>query len=148
MKTRAMILSAALAVLISAPVAIAAPAGSAAKPALSGTAAGSAPVQMVDHRWGRHRDRRMGPRRIVRKLHRRGFTNIWRVRSRGDVYIVRANGRRGAPLRLVVDAYSGKIIGRTVVRGRGFPRHNRGYWGGHWNGNGNGGVGFGVWGRF
>ncbi|WP_349358285.1 hypothetical protein [Stappia sp.] len=148
MTTRKLILSAALALLMSAPVAVAAPGGAApaaAKPAVAGTLVQDGQVHLAGKRWRGHRGQRLGPRRIVRKLHRRGFTNIQRIRPRGDVYIVRANGRRGAPLRLVVDAYSGQIVGRTVVRGPWQRPHRGGQWGHHWGGNG---VGFGVWGRW
>ncbi|WP_037546994.1 hypothetical protein [Stappia stellulata] len=109
-------------------------------PAVS-TTADAGQVIKVGRRWGRHRDRRLGPRRIVRKLHRRGFRNISRVRSRGDVYVVRAKGRRGAPLRLVVDAYSGQVVGRTVLGGRRWG-------GGHRGGRRGGQFSWGVWGRF
>ncbi|SDU36002.1 hypothetical protein [Stappia sp. ES.058] len=103
-------------------------------------------VIKVGQRIRRHRDRRLGPRRIVRKLHRRGFRNVSRVRARGDIYIVRANGRRGAPLRLVVDAYSGKVVGRTVLRGPGRGRGGH-RWGGRRDHRG-GDFTWGFWGRF
>ncbi|MBB99550.1 MAG: hypothetical protein CML67_08440 [Rhodobacteraceae bacterium] len=115
--------------------------------AASTATADAGQVIKVGQRYGRHRDRRLGPRRIVRKLHRKGFRNISRVRARGDIYVVRADGRRGAPLRLVVDAYSGQVIGRTVLGGRRWGGGHRGgpRWGG---GHRDGQFSWGIWGRF
>lgn len=65
-----------------------------------------------------HRFERLGPRQIAHRLYRQGFRDIRAIRARGDVYVVRAEGRRGLPVRLVVDAFSGEIIGRTVLDNR------------------------------
>lgn len=95
-------------------------------------ASASVEIQLVGHRRGPgYRSDRLGPRQIVRRLHRKGYKRIGNLRARGDVYVVRAHGRRGVPQRLVVDAYSGRVVGRTVVG-----------WGGR------GGWGHGGWGRW
>ena len=92
----------------------------------------SVEIQLVGHRRGPgYRAHRLGPRQIARRLHRQGYKRIGNLRPRGDVYVVRAHGRRGVPQRLVVDAYSGRVVGRTVVG-----------WGGR------GGRGHGGWGRW
>lgn len=122
--------------------------GAQALDARAGKAPSAAPVsasldiQLVGHRRGPgYRSHRLGPRQIVRRLHRKGYKRIGNLRSRGDVYVVRAHGRRGVPQRLVVDAYSGQVVGRTVVGWGG-----RGGWGhGGW---GHGGWGHGGWGRW
>lgn len=67
------------------------------------------------HHWGGPRFERLRPRQIVRRLERRGFYDVHNLRPRGDVYVARARGPRGVPQRLVIDAYSGEIIGRTVI---------------------------------
>lgn len=98
-------------------------------------ASASVEIQLVGHRRGPgYRSHRLGPRQIVRRLHRKGYKRIGNLRARGDVYVVRAHGRRGVPQRLVVDAYSGRIVGRAVVGG--------------WGGPGRGGWGHGGWGRW
>lgn len=79
----------------------------------------SVEVQLAGHRRGPgYRAHRLGPRQIVRRLHRQGFHRIGNPRPRGDVYVLRAHGPRGVPQRLVVDAYSGRIVGRTVIGAR------------------------------
>jgi hypothetical protein len=61
------------------------------------------------------------PRSIARSLHRRGFTDVERLRRRGGVYIAEATGPRGNRVRLVIDAYSGEIEGlRVLDRGYGW----------------------------
>lgn len=94
-----------------------------------GVSAGNA-VITVDWRGpGRphhgNRWERLGPRQVARRLHRQGYRDIRDIRPRGNVYVVRAAGRRGVPLRLVVDAFSGEVVGRTVIRhgyGHGYGR--------------------------
>ncbi|MCC4245437.1 hypothetical protein [Stappia indica] len=88
-------------------------------------------VQLAGHRG---RDRRgyrldrLGPRQIVNRLHRQGFRDISNVRPRGHVYVAHARGYRGMPQRLVVDAYSGQVVGRSPIGrgyGHGWGRHGR-----------------------
>jgi len=89
----------------------------------------SAAVQPVEyrHRAGkRHMHRKLGPRQIRRSLRHRGFYGIEILRERRHVYVVRAHGWRGHPVRLVVDARSAEILRRKPIR--------HGYnWGYQWN---------------
>ncbi|WP_417678539.1 hypothetical protein [Roseibium sp.] len=71
--------------------------------------------------WGR-----MGPHQIRRSLKHRGFHRVRIVDARGPVYVVKARGWRGAPVRLVVDAFNGRILRKHVTR-----RHHGG-WGRSW----------------
>ncbi len=77
----------------------------------------------------RYRYERLGPRQIARQVHRQGFRDIRNIRARGDVYVLRAEGRRGIPVRLVVDAFSGEVIGRTIIDNRhGYgPKYGKGF---------------------
>lgn len=52
----------------------------------------------------------LSPRGIYRKLRSQGFSNIEIVNQRRDVYIVRAQSRRGWDVVLVVDAFSGDVV--------------------------------------
>lgn len=73
---------------------------------------------LEQRRWHGHRpDRweRMGPRQIRRSLRHRGFDHIRILDTRGPVYVVKAHGWRGAPLRLVVDAFSGRILRQDLM---------------------------------
>lgn len=73
----------------------------------------------VDHRrgpgrgWhgdhGQHRHN-MGPRQIRRSLRHRGFYRIKIIDRRGPMYIVKAHGWRGFPMRLVVDSRNAHIV--------------------------------------
>lgn len=94
----------------------------------------SVEVQLVGHRHNRrgYRLDRLGPRQIVNRLHRQGFRDISRLRHRGHVYVAHARGYRGIPQRLVVDAYSGQVVGRAPIgrgRGHGWGGHGRGGYG-------------------
>ncbi len=78
-----------------------------------------------ERRGGRHWDGRhggrhhaMGPRQIRRSLRHRGFHRVRVLDRRGPMYIVKARGWNGNPMRLVVDARSGQI-----VRSRPIHRH-------------------------
>ncbi|ERP86030.1 hypothetical protein Q669_16590 [Labrenzia sp. C1B10] len=93
-------------------------------------------VVKVDHRrgngrggnWnGRHGGRHyeMGPRQIRRSLRHRGFDHIKILDRRGPMYIVRAKGWRGMPVRLVVDSRNANIV-------RSHPIGNRGHWQRRW----------------
>ncbi|QDG75683.1 hypothetical protein [Labrenzia sp. PHM005] len=73
----------------------------------------------VDHRrgpgkgWrgghGRHHHA-MGPRQIRRSLRHRGFYRIKIIDRRGPMYIIKAHGWRGFPMRLVVDSRNAHIV--------------------------------------
>jgi len=60
---------------------------------------------------------RMGPRQVRRSLRHRGFHRIRIVRPKRNVYIVKAIGWRGFPVRMVVDAYTGQILKLRPARG-------------------------------
>jgi len=88
-------------------------------------APGPVAVQEADFRGGRHGGRhwhgkrpghwgRLGPHQIRRSLKQRGFHRVRIVDARGPVYVVKARGWRGAPVRLVVDAFNGRILRRHV----------------------------------
>ena len=132
MKTRTFFAAILLGATLSAPAAQALDA-SAGQAGRAATATTTADVQLVGGRhwrggrhWGGHRYERLRPRQIKRRLARHGFRHMRGMRMRGDVYVLRARGPRGAKQRLVVDAYSGRIVGRTVI-GRGW-RHGPRRW--------------------
>jgi hypothetical protein len=127
MKTRTLFAAVLIGATLSAPVAQAldARAGISGRAAATTSATATADVQLIGGRhwrggrhWGGHRYERLRPRQIKRRLARRGFFQMRGMRMRGDVYVLRARGPRGVKQRLVVDAYSGRIVGRTVVGGR------------------------------
>lgn len=71
----------------------------------------------VDHRGHRHwkggpgrHYQKLGPRQIRRSLRHRGFYRIRIIDRRGPMYIVRAVGWRGMPVRLVVDSRTAHIV--------------------------------------
>ncbi len=79
----------------------------------------AAPIVNVDHRGGPGRGWRggrgrhhhvLGPRQIRRSLRHRGFHRIRILDRRGPMYIVKARGWRGFPVRLVVDSRGGYIV--------------------------------------
>lgn len=94
-------------------------------------------VTTVDWRGDRHRPRhgarghhsRLHRGQIVRRLAWRGYYGFSSIRARGDIYRVDAIAPRGFRVRLVVDAYSGKVLNRHRI-GRGW--HARGQWGHRW----------------
>ncbi len=67
--------------------------------------------------------RPLAPRQIVKRLARRGYRGFNSLARRGSVYVVRARGRSGYRERLVVSAFSGKIVERNIVRR---PERSRG----------------------
>lgn len=96
--------------------------------AIAAPADASAPGKLIHHRKGPGRDwgggprwhaEPLGPRQIRRSLRNRGFHKIRIIDRRRGVYIVRARGWRGWPVRLVVDARTAEILRRKPV-GRGF----------------------------
>lgn len=52
---------------------------------------------------------------VVERLEDLGFDDVGRPRFDGDVYVVEATGRRAGPVRLVVDAYSGRILRQSPL---------------------------------
>ncbi|MXN65331.1 hypothetical protein GR183_10505 [Stappia sp. GBMRC 2046] len=128
------IIAAGLAMLVSASGAQAFEARFTQAPAAAQTAA--AYTQKVDWRGGYHRHGRrhhIGPRRVSRILHRHGYRDIRDIRQHRNVYIVRAVGRRGNLVRLVVSARDGDILDRRIIRRHhgGWGRHGHGDWHGH-----------------
>lgn len=61
----------------------------------------------------------LGPRQIRRSLRHRGFYRIRIIDRRGPMYIVKAIGWRGMPVRLVVDSRNAHIVrSRPIGHGR------------------------------
>ncbi|WP_422384197.1 hypothetical protein [Roseibium album] len=98
------------------------------------------PIVQVHHKKKKHGNRRgngwhgghggghysLGPRQIRRSLRHRGFHRIRIIDRRGPMYIVKAIGWRGMPVKLVVDSRTAHIVrSRPVGHGR------RGGHGGH-----------------
>ena len=52
---------------------------------------------------------------IVDRLEDRGFDDVGRPRFDGSVYVVEAMSRRRGPVRLVVDAYDGRLLRETPL---------------------------------
>jgi hypothetical protein len=52
---------------------------------------------------------------IVERLEDRGFEDVGRPRLEEDVYVVEATSRRGGAVRVVVDAYDGRILRQTPL---------------------------------
>lgn len=72
----------------------------------------------------------LGPGQIVRRLARQGYSYVAIVNQRRDVYIARAENRRGWNVILVVDAFTGEVLRqRPVNDGWRGPRDG---WGGDW----------------
>ncbi|WP_305986779.1 hypothetical protein [Roseibium sp. MMSF_3544] len=85
-----------------------------------------APIVQVHHKkkgYGKHKGNgkgwkgghgggyyTLGPRQIRRSLRHRGFYKIRIIDRRGPVYVVKAIGWRGMPVRLVVDARTAHIV--------------------------------------
>lgn len=85
-----------------------------------------APVIQIHHKkkgYGKHKGRghgwqgghggghySLGPRQIRRSLRHRGFHRIRIIDRRGPMYIVKAVGWRGMPMRLVVDSRNAHIV--------------------------------------
>lgn len=70
------------------------------------------------HGWNNHRPGRwgrLGPRQIRKSLRYQGYRHIRIMKHRGPVYVVKANGWRGARFRLVVDAFNGRILRQKPV---------------------------------
>ncbi|WP_026380351.1 hypothetical protein [Afifella pfennigii] len=78
--------------------------------------------------WRHDRDNRrfdrLSPQRVRHILRRQGITPIRFLDTRGRTYELAARGRRGAPLRVAVNAYTGEIVSL-----RRLGRPGRGGWG-------------------
>ncbi|MBZ8132721.1 hypothetical protein [Afifella sp. IM 167] len=76
-------------------------------------------------RQDRHRRgaERLSPRRISHILRRQGIDPIRFLDTRGRVYELTARARRGAPVKVSVNAYSGEIVSLRPLRG-----HDRSPW--------------------
>ncbi|GAA0776916.1 hypothetical protein E1180_15075 [Roseibium denhamense] len=86
-------------------------------------------IVQVDHRHGgrgwrgeRHwYGHKMKPRQIRRSLRHQGYYRIKILDKRGPVYIVKARGWRGMPMRLVVDSRTAQVV-RSRPIGQGYYR--------------------------
>lgn len=67
-----------------------------------------------NHGYG-HRYRIMPPQ-VVRKQLQRSYYNVSRLDRRGDVYIARAEDRRGRDIRITADVYTGRVIDVDYLR--------------------------------
>jgi hypothetical protein len=79
------------------------------------------------HDWHGRRgwhQQEFGPRQIRRSLRHRGFHDIDILDRRGPMYIVKARGWQGFPMRLVVDSRNAQIVRSQPLghRGRGHYR--------------------------
>ncbi|WP_186394667.1 hypothetical protein [Stappia sp. TSB10GB4] len=111
-------------------LALAAPSAQAFEIRTGGPSAGlSIEVQVAGYRGHDRRGYRLdklAPRQIVHRLHRQGYRDISNLRSQGHVYVAHARGHRGMSQRLVVDAYSGEVVGRSPIgRGHGWGGYGR-----------------------
>lgn len=66
--------------------------------------------------YGHYQENRLSPREVRRVLRHQGYEDIDVRDARGRVYVVIATGRRGAPVKLVVDAFSGEVLERERLR--------------------------------
>ncbi len=67
-----------------------------------------------DH-WGKGQHRALNKKQVKRRLRAWGYRNFKKVRRKGDVYIVKASWQGQNRARLVVDAYSGRIIKHSYL---------------------------------
>jgi len=56
-----------------------------------------------------HRQRILPPH-VVRNWLQRSYREVSRLDRRGDVYVARAEDRRGRDIRITADAYTGRVI--------------------------------------
>lgn len=62
-----------------------------------------------------HRYRALPPH-VVRSYLQRSYYEVSRLDRRGDVYIARAEDRRGRDIRITADAYTGRVIDVDYIR--------------------------------
>src|SRR3954469_24133220 len=72
--------------------------------------------------FGGYGERPLPPTAIMRSLMQRGFVEIGRPRFDGAVYVVEGVNARGMRLRLVIDAFDGGVISRTLLDAPLLPR--------------------------
>ena len=68
------------------------------------------------------------PPHVVRSYLQRSYYEVSRLDRRGDVYIARAEDRRGRDIRITADAYTGRVIDVDYLRrdrDRWDDRHDR-----------------------
>lgn len=63
------------------------------------------------------RDRPLPRRIVLNRLEAQGYDELGRIRFDGQVYIVEGLTAEGGPVRLVVDAYSGRLLRRVALTG-------------------------------
>lgn len=66
------------------------------------------------YRYG-HRYRVLPPN-VVRNYLQRSYYEVSRLDRRGDVYVARAEDRRGRDIRITADAYTGRVIDVDYIR--------------------------------
>ena len=59
---------------------------------------------------------RVLPPQVVRNHLKRTYYEVSRLDRRGDVYIARAEDRRGRDIRITADAYTGRVIDVDYIR--------------------------------
>lgn len=62
-----------------------------------------------------HRQRILPPQ-VVRSYLQRSYYEVSRLDRRGDVYVARAEDRRGRDIRITADAYTGRVIDVDYIR--------------------------------
>lgn len=56
------------------------------------------------------------PREVFNRLHRQGFSRIYGLQLRGNVYVARAQARHGQWVRVSANAYTGQVLWVRSVR--------------------------------
>ena len=72
-----------------------------------------------------HRQRVLPPN-VVRSWLKRSYYKVSRLNRRGDVYVARAEDRRGRDIRITADAYTGRVIDVDYIRRD--RDHDRDHW--------------------
>ena len=104
-----------------------------------------------NHGYGNHR---IPLKRIIQKLRHKGFYDFHGAKWTDRGYKIKARGPRGKLVKIVVNAYSGRIVEIYPVRphyrygGKGYGKgYGKSYgWSGGYGGGHGGGFSFGVWG--
>lgn len=81
--------------------------------------------------YGYGHRKRLLPPHIVRGWLQQSYYEVSRLTRRGDVYIARAEDRRGRDIRITADAYTGRVIDVDYIRR---DRDRDGWHGGHHGG--------------
>jgi len=66
--------------------------------------------------YGYGHNYRVLPPHVVRSYLQRSYYEVSRLDRRGDVYIARAEDRRGRDIRITADAYTGRVIDVDYLR--------------------------------